>query len=145
MRGILQFGDGSTPIVYKYLGTIRPVKGKFYRVTAIKNNNRSGNPEIVAYRLTCTALVKDLESTFTSADSHAFRMIFPDSMEMIELGTQFYALDYDGLIVRNNIEYHTIHLDFIIPVSQLSTYITRVPLPASEGGVVIDDSDIYIE
>ena len=144
MNGILQFGDGATPITYKYLGTVRPNKKRSFAINAVKGSNRAGEPEIIGFKVVVEAIAKDLESTFLDSDQHNFRIIYPDSLEMIELGLRYYVIDYDGLLKRHGIEYHTIRLEFIIPVSQLKTYKNRVPLPASEGGVVLEDSDIYL-
>jgi len=145
MYAILQFGESAETIVYKDCGTVRSKKKKGYKVSPVKDNNREGNPETVAYKVSIEALSLDLNTTFLNADSHYFRLMFPRSLEMIELGLQDYTIDYDADIKFNNREYFLIKLSFIIEKTQFNTYRSRVPLPASEGGIIVEDSAIYIE
>ena len=144
MKAILQYAsavDGP----YKNCGVVRPKRNQDYKVSRITEDTRLGLPELIGYEVSVTALAIELNTDFLDDSTWYFRLVFPSELEMILLGSRPYFLDFDGLIQRNEILYHSIQLIFFIGISDYSDYTDPIPLPESEGGLVLDDSAIYIE
>lgn len=144
MKAILQYAsavDGP----YKNCGVVRPKRNQDYKVSKITEDTRLGLPELIGYEVGVTALAIQLNTDFLDSVTWYFRLVFPSELEMILLGSRPYFLDFDGLIQRNEILYHSIQLVFYIDDSEYIDYTDPVALPPSEGGLVLDDSPIYIE
>ncbi len=145
MKGILQYCatvDGT----YKNVGTLRSIK-KGYKVEPITGKSRLDEPEPAAYRVKVSALCLLLNTDFLDYTSWFFRVGFfdPDEMDMIELGSHKYTVDYDARLNTNTNQYHNVKLNFTIDHDEYEDYAIPVTLPASEGGIIIDDDDIYLE
>ena len=144
MKGKLQYcsTDSGT---YKNVGTIVLRKNKAYEVKPITENLRNGNKETVAFRVTAQIIALELNTDFLDQQQWYFRVAFFDDLLMIKLGQHFYQITYNGLININEIEYHKYELSFIIDYDEYDTYAVPVSLPASEGGIIVQDDDIYLE
>jgi len=127
MKGLLQFcatENGS----YLNVGTLRSRKRKAYTVDPIIGKNRIEQAEIVGFRVRATALALTLHASFLDEIQWYFRVKFPDDSLMIKLGQHYYTIDYDGLVVLNEIEYHQVDLDFTIDIDDYSDYSTPITL-----------------
>ena len=145
MKGILQYSDADSG-TYKEVGTVRPRKGQDVHISPIRTvNPRLDEREDVAYRVNVTAYALTLGTDFLTSDQWYFRIVYPDEGKMIKLGQRYYSKSWDSLIQRRQIVYHKIELNFVILRSDYDDYVTPVNLPASEGGIVVQDSGILIE
>lgn len=145
MKGILQYSDADSG-TYKEVGTVRPKRGQDVQIKPITIvNPRLDEKEDTAYRVQVTAVSHNLNTDFLDEDLWYFRIVYPDEGKMIKLGERRYSKKYNSLIQRHGIVYFTVTLDFTIDYDSFDTYTTPVNLPASEGGIVVDDSSIYIE
>ena len=144
MKAILQYCD-TVDGTFKNVGTVRYRKNKDYKVEAITDKNRQGNSETVGYQVTVNALCATLNTDFRDQDSWYFRVAFFDDLTMIALGLQYWSADYDAAVVIHGREYHLVNLTFTIGIGDYETYTVPEALPEAEGGIVIEDSDIYIE
>ena len=144
MKGYLQYcatDDGT----YKYCGTVRTRKNKDYKVDAVTGKNRIEEVETLAYRVSVRALALELNTDLLDQDEWFFRIAFYDDLIMIKLGEHPYNVDYNGLLQIHEIEYHQIEISFTIENDEYSDYAVPVSLPAGEGGIIVEDDDIYIE
>jgi hypothetical protein len=144
MKAILQYASASGG-PYKNCGTIRSSKNQDYKVTALTDDNRLGEPETIGYEIKIQALILTLNTDFLDLDTWYFRLVFPNDLEMILLGERKYIIDFDGLITRHGIVYHTISLNFNIDPDEYADYAVPGSLPEEEGGIILDDAGIYIE
>ena len=143
MKGYLQYSLDD--VTYKDCGTVRTRKGQGYKLKALSNPDRVGDIYPDGWRVQVKATALELNTDFLDYVTHYFRIVYYTEMEMIKLGSRPYLIDYDGILVIREIEYHVISLDFFIESDEYGDYAIPVPLPESEGGVLIEDSGIYIE
>jgi len=144
MKGILQYcatEDGT----YKNVGTIRSAKNQDYRIEAVTAKNRIEEVEALASRVYVRALCLELNDDFLDQDEWFFRIAYFDDLVMVKLGEHPYTIDYDGLLRFNQIEYHTVEISFTINFDEYDYYGDTEPLPEEEGGIIVEDDDIYIE
>lgn len=144
MKGILQYcstDDGT----YKNCGTVRTKKNQDYKVDAVTGKGRESEIHTLGYRVTVRALALELNTDFLDEIDWYFRIAFFDDLLMIKLGSHAYSIDYNGLLQIHEIEYHTIELSFYIDNDEYEDYAVPVSLPVSEGGIIVEDDDIYLE
>lgn len=123
MKAKLQYYDD--PLWFD-CGTVRALDGNDYKVTAIIGRNSENDPECIGYKVTVVARILELDSGFLSSDQYSFKLKDLDSGDFINLSQRKYMVDYDGLIKRNDIEYHTIRLEFEIPIASYGSYTTWI-------------------
>ena len=145
MKAILQYCltvDGT----YKNIGTVR-LKKKDYTVKPQLISNREGEPETAGYIVKARCVCLELNTDFLDYQEWFFRLGFfdPTEMDMILLGQHPYKIDFNGLITMNNRVYHSVDIEFTIEYDEYEDYAVPVTLPASEGGIIVQDDDIYIE
>jgi hypothetical protein len=144
MKGILQYCDTEDG-TYKNVGTVRARKNQDYKIEAITAKNRIEEVEELACRVYVRALCLELNTDFLDQDEWFFRVAYFDDLKMVKLGEHPYTVDYDGLLKVHEIEYHTVEISFTIEFDEYDYYSDGEPLPEDEGGIVIEDDDIYIE
>ena len=127
MRGYLQYCATENG-TYLDVGTLRSRKRKSYTVEAIQGKNRIGQAELIGFRVRVTALALTLHANFLDATEWWFRVKYEDDSKMIKIGEHSFTLDYDGLVVLNEIEYHQVDLDFTIDVEDYYDYSTPITL-----------------
>lgn len=130
---------------YKYVGTVRPLRGQLFTVVPVTEENRVGEPVIVGYQVTVEATTYTLNTDFLDSAQHYFRLKFESELEEIRFGQRTYTPSHDGLIEKRTYSQHLVRLSFFIDPDEYADYTDPVALPASEGGVVIEDSGFYIE
>jgi len=144
LKGILQYcstDDGT----YKNVGTIRLRKNKAYEVKAITDKSRIGDEETICYEVKIQLIALELNTDFLDQSEWFFRMAFFDDLVMIKLGERYYQVDFNGLININEIVYHKVELSFMIDIDEYPDFAVPESLPVSEGGIIIEDADLYIE
>lgn len=126
MKLRLQFSsNGST---WYDIGDINFNDKKEYSLTPILVENQSAINEIAAYKVKCVATVDTLNANFvTTTDEYYFRLYSLESSgDFIPLGGSKikWNLNYDMAISKVSTKYLTISLEFIIPKTDFSSYIT---------------------
>lgn len=144
MKGILQYCSTESG-TYKSVGTLRTRKDQGFNIKPITGENRQGDKEDVAYKVTVEATCLTLNSDFLDADQWYFRIIYPTELTMRKLGQRLYSKEKDGQLTRRVYERNIIKVEFTISRSDYDTYADTENLPESEGGIVIDDSPVYVE
>lgn len=118
MRAYLQFYDTT----WKDCGTVRPLTGNDFKITSIVGRDSENTPECIGYKVTVNSRIITIHADLLDEDEWNFRLYDPVNDTIIDLYTHKYLIDYDGLIKRNNIEYHTIRLEFEIGISSYESY-----------------------
>ena len=143
MKAILQYSDADDG-VYKNVGTVRTADNQDYKILPIIGQNRVGESVTIGYQIEVRARALTLNTDFLNNDSWYFRLLYSEEAEMIKLGSREYTIEFDFLSKRREIRFYTIVLLFQILKSELSDYINPESLPASEGGIYVDDDGLYI-
>lgn len=144
MKGILQYA-GADAGPYKNFGTIRPKDGQAMEVKPIEQRNRIDEPVLIGYTVEIEAAALALNTDFRTSDTWYFRIVFLSELEEIRLGNRAYSLAFDGRLEEHIAVEHRASLKFQISLTEYDAYTTPVALPEAEGGVVIEDSGIYVE
>ena len=130
---------------YKDIGQVR-LNEKEYLIEAITDNDVLQQPITTAYRVMVTANPLDINADLLTSTEHYFRLNYTEDLKEIRFGKRSYVVQkYDGKTNLNSIVIFQVKLNFIIKVSEYSTYITPVNLPVSEGGIYVETGTIYIE
>ena len=111
MKGFLQYCSTEEG-TYAYVGAVKPFKDQVFKIDPIKVNDYDDYPESVTYRITCRALCHELASGFLNENEWYFRIYFPDDSKKIMLGQRRYHITYDPQLLRNELEYYYIDLEF---------------------------------
>ena len=91
-------------------------------------------------------LLEEPVTGFLDYDNYYFRIYFPNEGLQIKLGQQNYQIGFDAALTIQEILYHTITLNFVIPASQYANYASLITGSVPGGGdPVLEDTDIYIE
>lgn len=144
MKGILQYCstvDGT----YKNVGTVRLRKNKSYIVKPITDESRVGDKETIAYEVNIRLIALELNTDFLDEIQWYFRIAFFDDLIMVLLGQRYYQVEYNGLTNINEIQYHKVELSFTINYDEYADFAVAESLPVAEGGIIVEDDDIYIE
>lgn len=144
MKAILQYCstvDGT----YKNVGTVRLRKNKLYMVKPITDDSRIGDKETIGYEVSVSLIALELNTDFLDQQQWFFRIAFLADLKMILLGQRYYQVEYNGLININEIVNHKVDLSFTIDYTEYEDFAVPDNLPASEGGLVIEDDDVYLE
>lgn len=111
MKAYLQFANGiGGP--YAPCGLIRTSR-KVYAVESWQEVNREGDPEHVVYQVEIEETVLQLHGNFLSNDLWHFRLQYPNDGQVVYLGQIPYQIEFDALLNRDGIVYHTIRLRFL--------------------------------
>lgn len=88
------------------------VKAGYYLVDEIMQENRSGEPEAVSYRVMAGVVTLSLNTILLSATRWYFRLQIPRRNIYFPLGLQYFQLSYDALLSKNRITKTQIDIDF---------------------------------
>ena len=144
MKAKLQYcatDDGT----YKDCGTLRTKKNQDYQVIPVATIGRNGTSELLGHKVIVGAHALTLNTDFLDETNWYFRLKFYDDLEMIKLGSREYLISYDAQIQRNVAEYSKILIEFYIKIEDYTDYAIPVALPESEGGIIVEDTNIYVE
>ena len=151
MKGVLQYCD-TVDGTYKNVGTLRSAHDNEFVVKDITRKDRVNQEHVIGNITTIQAKCLELNTDFLDATGWFFRFIFPDQLQMVLLGYRRYKLHQDYLVGRNTIMYNVVQLEFGSGNMDGVSYIPDNPerpdpedLPEDEGGIVVDDSAIYID
>jgi hypothetical protein len=144
MKGILQYCD-TVDGTFKNVGVVRLKKNKVYEVKPITEDSREGVPVTTSYQVTIHTIALELNTDFLTAHQWYFRVGFFDDLTMIALGLRDYQVGYDGKMNLNTVEYYPVTVSFIVDFANFQDFGNQESLPPGEGGIIIEDNDIYIE
>ena len=123
-------------------GTEYPAQGQVYQLAEITGTDRGGVVLLTGYNVVVSARVLGLHANFLDADNHNFRLFYLQTGDVIDLGIRDYSLNYDGLLSRNGIVYHTINIRYFIPINEYNNVIDPIP-PVPSEAVMIDTGKSY--
>ena len=143
MKAVLQYATADSG-PYKDGGTLRTKSGQDYKVEPLTSKDQQGNEITVGYRVAVRARALTLNTDFLTTDTWYFRLRFAETMQEIRLGQRQCRVTFDGQVQRNTIMQHDINIEFDITLAEYATLTAPVNLPLSEGGLVVEDSAVYI-
>ena len=143
MKGILQYSSTSDGPWLNVL-TIRTRKNQKFQINDLTIKNRLDIEEVIGYEVTVEAQGLSLNETFLNYAAWYFRIVYYDEGEYIYLGNRNYKIRYDGKIELHEIVYINVSLQFLIDIDEFGDYTNLETLPISEGGIYVEDDDIYI-
>ena len=76
MVGRLQYSATGAAGSQNDLATIRPMRGREYKVEAVTGKNRNDDVEILCYKITAQITVRTLPANFLDNDQYNFRIYF---------------------------------------------------------------------
>ena len=143
MKGYLQYcatDDGT----YKDGGTLRSIK-KDYIISPVIMENRAGEKEDVGYNIKVSAQLINQNADIFDEEEWFWRIKYANDLQMIKLGEHPYTKEFDSQLARNTVKYHKINISFHILFDEYEDYAVPVALPESEGGIIVEDTNIYVE